>query len=39
MVLVSLFQDGEPLVLPLDLVDSVLVLLPKLLVPVTLNSY
>lgn len=38
MVLVSLFHDGEPLVLPLDLVDSILVLLPKLLVLVTLNS-
>ena len=39
MVLVPLLQDGEPLVFPLDLVDSVLVLLPKLLVLVTLNSY
>lgn len=39
MVLVSLFEDGEPRVLPLDLVDSVLVLLPELLVSITLNSY
>ena len=39
MVIISLFQDGELLVLSLDLIDSVLVLLAKLLVSVTLNSY
>ena len=39
MVCVSLLQDGEPLVLSLDLIDGILVLLPELLVSVTLNSY
>ena len=38
MVLVSLFQDRERVIFSLDLIDSVLVLLSKLLVAVTLDS-
>ena len=38
MIVVSLLQDRECLVLDLDLLDCILILLAELLVPVALNS-